>query len=111
MSGGSKSTSSTATTSQDQRQVLDGGSIGLSGSSGNVLEINTLDAGAIAAAFEFGGKVFDVGAKVLDSGVQVQEQQGQQLAAAYTDAKGSKDVLIIGALLVGAVSIAFILKK
>lgn len=111
MSGGGKSSSSQTSTSQDQRQVLDGGAIGLSGSSGNTLEITTLDAGAIAAAFDFGGKVFEAGSKVLESGVKVQEQQGQQLSQAYTDAKGTKDVLVIGALLVGAVSIAFILKK
>jgi hypothetical protein len=54
--------------------------------------------------------------------IEVQESQGaliadaysnsdQTIATAYTDSKGTKDVLVIGALLIGGVAIAFMLKK
>lgn len=119
---GGESSSSNQTTSQDQRMVLDGGSIGVTGSSGNSVSINTLDAGAVKGALDLAGPIVTtalalasnvaMGAgKVLDRGVGIQEQQGAQLAAAYTDAKGQKDILIVGALLIGGVAIAFILKK
>lgn len=108
MSGG-KSSSSTATTNVDNRQVLDGGAIGVTGSTGTTITV--LDAGAIEGALELAGQVIQGAGHFVEQGVQVQEQQAAQVAAAYTDARGTKDVLVIGALLVGAVSIAFILKK
>lgn len=120
MSGGGDSQSSTATTSSDNRQVLDGGAIGISGSEGN--SINILDAGAInsalnlaapivTSALQLARDVAEGAGKVVDRGVELQEAQGIQLSTAYTDAKGTKDVLVIGALLVGGVAIAYMLKK
>lgn len=158
-SGGSTA-STTSSTSYDQRMVLDGGSIGVTGSSGNV--VNMLDAGAIANAFQyatnagglannasmgaleyaskagaqamesvgnantqaitfagnnnaaalqFAGRVLDLGAAVLDRGQAFQGQQASYLDAAYTDAKGTKDVLVAGALLIGGVVAISFLRK
>lgn len=109
MSGGGSSSSSTSTTSNDNRMVLDGGSIGITSADNNTIQL--LDAGAVSGALELAAKVIESGSKAIDQGVKIQEQQGVQLTEAYTDAKGTKDVLVIGGLLVGAVAIAYILKS
>lgn len=148
MSGGSSS-SKNQTSNTDNRMVLDGGAIGMSGfrnwanagavslneSSGNT--INVVDPGAVSGALDLATEAVQDSLSVVkdsflesislvkslasdfmqstaDQGsglVQFQEAQGAQLAAAYTDSKGTKDVLVIGALLIGGVAIAFILKK
>ncbi len=109
MGGESSSSSTTQTSSTDNRMVLDGGSIGVTSASGNT--INVLDGQAVKGALDLAALVVAGAGTVVDRGVQVQEAQGAQLAAAYQDAKGQKDVLIVGALLVGSIAIAFILKK
>lgn len=122
LGGDSDSTSNNATTNQDQRMVLDGGSVGVTDSSGNAVTINTLDAGAVKGALDLVLPVVTqalalastvaVGAgQVMDKGVTIQETQGKQLADAYADAKGQKDILVTGGLLVGTALVAYMLKK
>lgn len=138
MSGGS-SKSSTKTSSTDARQVLDGGSIGttaspgaaqgntavaLTSSTGNTVTVT--DAGISAAALESVNKVVESTNALIKAAIedannlvkditgdtnQFQETQGAVLATAYTDSKGTKDVLVIGALLIGGVAIAYMLRK
>jgi hypothetical protein len=109
MDSGGSSESTTQTSSTDNRMVLDGGSIGVTSASENT--INVLDGGAVKGALDLAALVVAGSGAVVERGVQVQEQQAAYLSQAYTDAKGSKDVLVVGGLLVGAVAIAFILKR
>lgn len=162
MSGdrGGSTASTTSTSNYDQRMVLDGGSIGVTSSSGNsvVLTDNgavsnalrfALDAAGLAnntsmgslafaskssdqalqfaeavgsdamasvgtantQAIGFAGKVLELGAQVLAQGQAAQGQQADYLATAYTDAKGTKDVLVAGALLIGGVVAISFLRK
>jgi len=68
-------------------------------------------ASAIKGALDLATLVATGAGTVLDRGVQSQERQADDLASAYTDAKGNKDVLVVGGLLIGAVAIAYILKR
>lgn len=128
--GSSKSESVSSVEQYDNRQVLDGGSVGLSGirnsaiAEQNALNLNVrkgsaniqmLDGGVIADTFEFLeqmlGQTTSLVKDIQGQTQQLQEAQGAQLAAAYTDAKGQKDILIVGALLVGGIALLFFWKK
>lgn len=60
--GGSSSSTSAATSSYDNRKVLNTGAIDAAGMTGNI-SVQTLDGGAIRSAFDFAG---GAGSKVLD---------------------------------------------
>lgn len=113
MDSGGETSSSTQTSSTDNRMVLDGGSIGVTSASGTT--INSLDGGAVKGALDLAALIVTGAGAVMSDSVKnqanVQEATANNLAAAYTDSKGTKDVLVIGAMLIGGVAIAFILKK
>lgn len=114
----SKANTTQSTSTADNRQVVDGGSIGLSNSSGN--NISVLDSGVTKAAIELAGNVADGGlaglkmvlafaSKVNDGGSKTLERQAVSISEAYKDSKGpglQQNVLVIGALAAVAV-IAF----
>ncbi len=120
-SGGSSSAVTTTTTNVDNRQVVGDGGIAIAGSSGAAVNTGTqasgaatvsqLDAGAIQAALALAVGVLDNAKGVTEQAYQIQEMQGVQLSSAYTDARGTKDVLVIGALLIGGGLLVLLLKR
>jgi hypothetical protein len=122
--GSSSSSSSQQTNNVDRRLVTDGGSVGVSADSSTV-SVNVLDAGAIAAAFDFAklsdqetGKtlnsVLGLARDVFTGGRAVLEQGGNQVDRAYASAKGEatqKNMLMVAALAVVAIVGVTVLKK
>jgi hypothetical protein len=122
--GSSSSSSSQQTNNVDRRLVTDGGSVGVSADSSTV-SVNVLDAGAIAAAFDFAkvsdqetGKtlnsVLGLARDVFTGGRAVLEQGGNQIDRAYASAKGEatqKNMLMVAALAAVAIVAVKVLSK
>lgn len=112
--GSSKSASSSASTTQDQRVVADGGGIGISGSSGAT--VNITDGGIIEKGLQFltgaDSANTDRLAMMLDAGGKLLEQN-TAITAQVLDAKKAADTpasvatndktLLYGALLAAGV--------
>jgi hypothetical protein len=133
MSGGSKSKSTTQTTSQDNRSVVDNGSGSITNSSGATVTIT--DNGATSAALDFAaeagkdasgnlksliasndtnlGKLLDLGVQVISAGADNNKAAATNLETAYQDAKGgSNQDRLIAMLGIGAVvAVAVALRK
>lgn len=108
--GGSKSSNTTSNT--DNRQVVAEAGIGITATTlTNGSSITITDAGAIQGAMTLAAQVIDGAGQLVQDAGQVYEAQGAQLKDAYTDAKGNKDILIVGGLLVGGFIIAATLRK
>ncbi len=135
MSGGSKSSSSTSTSTADNRGVADNGSLIVSGSS--QAQVTMTDMSAVAKALDFAtstgnqlisadstnlnrlisansnnyGKLLDVGLKVLDQGQKNIDTTASTLSTAYQDAKGgsinNQYIAMLGVGAVVAVAFAF----
>lgn len=124
-SSGSSSSSTTQTTTQqiDKRLVVDNG-VGVSSDSSTV-NVNALDGGAIAGAFDFSkivatnngktvseliavaGDVFEKAYGTLDKQANFVSAAGDAVAAAYSEAKGDGSAkYYIGAGVVAVIGLA-----
>lgn len=101
----SKSSSYSTTVNTDKRQVVEEG-IGVSSDSSTV-NVNTLDGGAIAGAFDFSKAIVSEylapSLDILKSQQEFVAGAGEQVAKAYDDAKGEGTQKFLLAVGVGAI--------
>lgn len=83
----SETKNTTSTTNTDKRQVVDGNGLGVSSDSSTV-NVNQLDGGAIAGAFDFAGSGLD---KVADLMLQTIKSQSDTERAALSFAASAND--------------------
>lgn len=130
----SNATTSTTTNNIDQRLQLESGALGVSASGGSNVTVNTLDGGAIEAAFGLGNHAIDQvtdfatgalsgaahTAELALSGAlnsvagarDAYEGATKEVAKAYEDAKvGNRSMYMVGALAVGAVLLVVVLQR
>ena len=120
---GSKSEqkSTTTTTNVDKRQVVDGGSVGLT-LDGNGNSVQVLDGGAIDASFEFAGEsleqMMDLAGRVLDAqekGTALAHQAASSVGEAYKTAQeissGQRMLVAGGLIIAGIVAVQVFGKK
>lgn len=125
---GSKASTSSTTNNVDQRLALEQGAVGASASGGSKVTINTLDGGAINAAFGLGNhaieEVTDLATASLSASHHTAEKalQGafgsiegtkqamqdavKEVATAYEDAKvGNRANMTMGMMLIGGAAV------
>lgn len=98
----SSSKSSSSSQTYDNRVVSDGGSVAASGNA----QVNVLDGAAISSAFEFAkeqqnfaqatfGQVLGLAGQALKASAETVVGSGNQVAAAYSEAKGEGTTKIV----------------